>query len=452
MSTVKGCVYCGLSAPLSESDIVPDALTNTKLLFKNVCQIEHNNRFSDLFESEIINKLSIITNALDIKSSKAKKYPAFDVTLKHEGQEYSVHVSSDNDLSKIPVIPSTDRKSYIGTPQQLEKISKDPSLIRLFQRSDIEYSATINLDVFFCPAMYRLISKIAFEWYCSKANIDNYCPDFADIVNFITTGNGNNPVKVITEPGVYEHFNELASMGSHCLMLYKDLSCRQICVISLFGIAIYYVEFPEKMNKYDGISFVELRTDSQKKDTNFDSIKDAKETVNEIFVEAAPGMMVLKNPTDQQHIFKSHVLCLHDILLRFGVEELTEKNKKDIIKIMKNSIHEILNAELIHRRGLRRFVDENIPLKITKDDEINIDALEARRLLNTFFVYCVGQSEMNSFNEEQLKSLIRIALSMDEANEVHLNKETDESIRNLILSDDKYREKIIHGAELIRKW
>ena len=33
-----------------------------------------------------------------------------------------------------------------------------------------------------------------------------------------------------------------------------------------------------------------------------------------------------------------------------------------------------------------------------------------------------------------------------------VNKETEESIRKLILSDDKYREKIIHGAELIRKW
>jgi len=57
---------------LSKSDIIPDALTNAKMINPNVCRIKHNNDFSDMFEAEVIQKLALITNELDIKSSKGK--------------------------------------------------------------------------------------------------------------------------------------------------------------------------------------------------------------------------------------------------------------------------------------------------------------------------------------------------------------------------------------------
>ena len=48
------CIYCGKVDDLSESDIIPDALTNARIFNKNVCRIEHNNLFSDMFESKVI--------------------------------------------------------------------------------------------------------------------------------------------------------------------------------------------------------------------------------------------------------------------------------------------------------------------------------------------------------------------------------------------------------------
>jgi len=44
---------CGAAEDLSESDIIPDALTNARILNKNVCRTQHNNKFSDLFESRV---------------------------------------------------------------------------------------------------------------------------------------------------------------------------------------------------------------------------------------------------------------------------------------------------------------------------------------------------------------------------------------------------------------
>lgn len=72
------CIYCGKADDLAESDKIPDALTNARILNRNVCRIEHNNRFSDIFESKLIEALAFITNELDIKSSKGEKYAPFD--------------------------------------------------------------------------------------------------------------------------------------------------------------------------------------------------------------------------------------------------------------------------------------------------------------------------------------------------------------------------------------
>lgn len=65
------CIYCGAKDNLSESDIIPDALTNARILNRNVCKTEHNNKFSDLFEYKVISELAFLTNSLDIKSSKS---------------------------------------------------------------------------------------------------------------------------------------------------------------------------------------------------------------------------------------------------------------------------------------------------------------------------------------------------------------------------------------------
>ena len=68
------CIYCGIDHDLSESDIIPDALTNARILNKK-CFVELNIiiKFSDMFESKVINALSFITNELDIKSSEKGK-------------------------------------------------------------------------------------------------------------------------------------------------------------------------------------------------------------------------------------------------------------------------------------------------------------------------------------------------------------------------------------------
>ena len=78
MTEKHACIYCG-NTETSESDIIPDALTNARITNKNVCKTEHNNKFSDLFESDVIEALALITNELDIKSHKGENYGPGDL-------------------------------------------------------------------------------------------------------------------------------------------------------------------------------------------------------------------------------------------------------------------------------------------------------------------------------------------------------------------------------------
>lgn len=118
----KQCIYCGVANDLSKSDIIPDALTNAKIINPNVCRMEHNNKFSDLFEDEVIKKLALITNELDIKSSKSKNYASYSAQINVAGTEYSTKISSEAQLFRNKKMRSTDGKSLIGPIEEIKKL------------------------------------------------------------------------------------------------------------------------------------------------------------------------------------------------------------------------------------------------------------------------------------------------------------------------------------------
>ena len=194
---------------LSESDIIPDALTNARILNRNVCRIEHNNKFSDMFESKVIDALSFITNELDIKSSKGKNYAPYEAVVTIEGIDYNIRLHGDKEIFNGRVLKSTDNTQMISSYDRAVKIAKDERKVQPLDINtiEIEKKVRINNEIFFDISMFRMLSKIAFEWYCAKNSISGYYSEFSNIVEFITTGNGTNPVSIIQEeePVSYTH-------------------------------------------------------------------------------------------------------------------------------------------------------------------------------------------------------------------------------------------------------
>lgn len=196
-----GCIYCGESNDLSVSDIIPDALTNGKICNRHVCRIKHNNRFSDAFEFEVIDGLSAITNALNVKSSKGKSYAKYATEVIIDGTTYNTKISSDTELFHGErILRSEDGKHFLGPMDKLAQFKsakiEDVSKVNI-NEIGIEKRITFDLSIFFCDRMYRLMVKIAFEWYCLCNDIQNKCDGLESVIQFITEGIGENPVNIL---------------------------------------------------------------------------------------------------------------------------------------------------------------------------------------------------------------------------------------------------------------
>ncbi|MDU5441121.1 MAG: hypothetical protein E6109_17760, partial [Ruminococcus sp.] len=61
----RKCIYCGTAEDLSDSDIIPDALTAARIINKCVCHVEHNSGMTEKFEAEVAKKLAFLLNYLN---------------------------------------------------------------------------------------------------------------------------------------------------------------------------------------------------------------------------------------------------------------------------------------------------------------------------------------------------------------------------------------------------
>ena len=145
------CIYCGKETDLSESDIIPDALTNARIINRCVCRIEHNNKFSDKFESKVIESLAFITNELDIKSNKGKNYAPYEAYITIEGVEYKLALHGDNNIFDGRVLKSVDNTHMISTYEKMVKIAKDEQKVTPLDVNSIEIEkrVRVNNEIFF---------------------------------------------------------------------------------------------------------------------------------------------------------------------------------------------------------------------------------------------------------------------------------------------------------------
>lgn len=78
-----------------------------------------------------------------------------------------------------------------------------------------------------------MISKISYEWYCSRNGVVGYHDEFENIVNFITLGKGHNPVTIFQNEELYKYCGQQISLGSHCLFALVDNTGKVNVIVSL---------------------------------------------------------------------------------------------------------------------------------------------------------------------------------------------------------------------------
>lgn len=455
------CIYCGTKDDLSESDIIPDALTNARITNKNVCRVEHNNRFSDLFESKVIKALSFICNELDIKSSKGKKYASYEANVKIQGVEYDVSMSSEMELFNGRVLKSTDKKYLMSSLEKVSKIAKDPSKVQVIDinNSVIEKKVNINLEIYFSEEMFRLVSKIAFEWYCAKNNVTGYHDEFKEIISFIINGIGKNLVSILQNDELYKFINEEVNLGSHCLFAFEDEKHRVNVIVSLFGIVMYKVIVANHIPKFcmNNLLYQELCTDSSRKEVIESSLEGAERSFFEYLTNQDNSFskklsneikVVVKK---QGQGINEYIFLLNAIKCFKDIKDETISPNEKVTSIICNNIYRIISESLLSKKSIKRFVKEHFeeghePIKL------NPTSSNKKSTFMFYILMLIGKRNFSNIDDKKLQQIAREALNMDRKNEIIITNELEVKLKEEILSTPKYSSLLEKGATIIREW
>jgi hypothetical protein len=243
------CIYCGRGESdgieLSVSDIIPDGLTNKTIKNKNVCKIEHNNKFSNKFEAYVINHLEYLRNYLGIRN-KGKKIPRYTAEYEINGSIFTYSLASKKEFYSGNIIPGKNEsgKLLLGAIKNLEKISNfDPEKLKeVYLQDEVTQKINLNLSLYYSMEMKRLAAKIGYEWFCKVIHINDKFPEFENIINFIL-GNDvdENIVSIITDVEMYNMLNDQIELGGHALTIYDDPDGFTYVVFMFFGLVIYKI-------------------------------------------------------------------------------------------------------------------------------------------------------------------------------------------------------------------
>ncbi|WP_298527914.1 hypothetical protein [uncultured Ruminococcus sp.] len=459
----RQCIYCGKDHDLSESDIIPDALTNARLLNKNVCRTDHNNKFSDLFESKVISALAFITNELDIKSSKGKNYASYDAIVRIEGKEFSVSTHGDNDLFNGRVLKSTDKTQIISSYEKAVKIAGSENNVQIVDvnQIEIEKRIPINNEIFFDIAMYRMLAKIAFEWYCVKNEVIGVCSEFNDIISFITTGEGTNPISIIQEEEIYKMLNNQVDLGSHTLVAFENNQGEIIVIISLFGLLIYRVIVAKSKPKncHNNFLYTELRTDSSRKEIVHSSFNEAQQYFDGIFkqddfvtaVEICGIPIMIQKELKPIPNVDLYPVLFNLVTYFSSVNDAATGPNDKVNEILYKQLQNITQSSALHKKSIKRFVQENFFDGHSKII-INPHSSNKKAIIMLYSVYLIGLSEEKVLDDSSLQRIISKGFSCKAGEEIKVDDDLEKHIKNIMLSDNDYSEILEQGAKKIINW
>ena len=455
MKVDNACIYCGKADDLSNSDIIPDALTNAKIINPCVCRIEHNNKFSDMFEDYIIKHLAIFTNELDIKSSKGKKYAPYDATIMVENTEYVTRMSSDADLFRNGRIISTpDDKTKLGSFEQLKKFkgaNGDSIKTVDINQLEIEKRIILRTEPFFSLEMHRLMTKIAFEWYCLNNGVRDKYTEFDSIVEFIVNGTGTNPVSFISNAEIYNLFDEIVPFGSHILLSYISVNGSVNIVVSLFGLAAYNIRILDTpISKcLKNIMFQQLTLDAKRSQFFFNTIEDLHKELSVSFemkvCSDKQEVCIVKN-IDDFSLTQKLFYVLNYKLFQENLKCISEPNQ-DAIKLLVSRMEAILQVSVLTVRGLKRFVKDRRDY-LAQGYALNPKGTDKKSIFLFYCLYILGKYDsVKAFND--LFEYIKEKFGGDS---LSIDDECTNKLYSEILSDENYFETIKNGAEIVERW
>ena len=441
------CIYCGKAngdldsngkiIKINESDIIPFALTRAKLKCKNVCSIEHNSKFSDLFESDIIKELSLIINHLNIITRSKNIFASYKGYYNIKEITFKKTIVSTNPSIDNSVLSSDDGNYKIGPIDILKKFKNynSKNLLRIYPNTHISFSTKIKLKTFICNNMYRLVAKIAYEFFCKVNGINDKLDIFDDLINFITTGKGNDDnslVSIISDKTIYDNFNSENSYGDHILLCYKSNTNTINMIYSLFGIAIYRIQIINlNLYSYNGcINFFQKLSISG--DNIFIDDTIANKSIASSILSVAFNNLIAEKNLYYSFFFKTTLGDLNKI--NFTV------NTQNLINILSFNIYKLLGLNILDSISLKRFIDD---YNLNSSFIINKTSKDYFYWFMLYAILKIGENNITTFNLNSIQSILYF----------NSNNLIDTSFyKDTVLSTNNYSSYIATGIDLINNW
>lgn len=469
------CIYCGANKNLSDSDIIPDFMTNGKILNPNVCKIEHNSKFSDEFESYVFNKLSFMLNHLDIKSSKAREYPKYDTVFVLDDVEYILKgIRSEADTFKRQIVKNEDETSLYGNPETLKKIveSRGGNVEDIkhidINNKELVFKNTLHYEVFFEHQMFRLVAKMAYEWYCLRNEVKELHEEFRGIIDYITKESidaSDKRVSMVNNPEIFRILDKYEDDGGHVMITYIDTDGGISVIVDVLSICIYNIKICDSIPEYchNNMLMQHITIDGSgnrkeeclcKKDYN--GLPEVlMETISNSGIKEyktiAPGFPTIAIGNMPSRI-DGAMLNMFNI-----VSELMPEIQKGLIgevepdeAIMGHVIRrheELLQKNTLHPKALLRFIKEH---DTNSGMKLNEKATNSKDIFLYYLLYEIGNRNFYEINTDVLK---QITSDIDrEGTEVKVDQEKAQELLNSLLQDRGYGIKISAGAEVALKW
>lgn len=244
------CIYCNNTIDLTDSDIIPFALTGAKVHRKFVCHT-HNGFTNDHYESTTIKRFDVFRNLLGLTERDGKAV-RFHADLEIDGYTSKNVLISDkasivgNAKRKYPAIDETGKKVLIGEIHDLLKISgASPEKIRQLNLANIDAVVRSDIrDLFISSETLHTVAKIAYEWHCYINNIDTYLEEkYQDIVSYILSPDSQkSPVELVTSSFAWSLMDATSRSGSHMLFEYQDVDGFTYVVYGFWNVLLYKVK------------------------------------------------------------------------------------------------------------------------------------------------------------------------------------------------------------------
>lgn len=396
------CIYCN-SEDLSISDIIPVALTGTKVTKLFVCK-KHNAFTNENFEQIVSSNLKFFRSSLGLleRSGKEIKYRADLIIdgITIPKVDISDRASIYEDKKRLFSGEKKGKKFLIGNVEKLkQKSGVNEEDIEIVQMKDVTINYSFSLEELFASdAMLRTIAKIAYEWHCYINDIEECSIEqYKDIIECILLKKTVSQfVEIVTDNILDQCLKHVCYVGNHGLFEYVDIDGYLYVIINFWGIVLYKVRIKNTFNpntyKEHCYTLYVYHIDGHKSEVQFVKIGNSE------FISLSANQAIVKQKDtylkNLQELLTVNILTINKVakmveLLRKDIKDYQDTTN-ELVRILDYESNErIVTIHLLiqllnnqHQYNKEESFNKNLQMIYQGDDTVSITEEQKREFVN----------------------------------------------------------------------